>query len=773
MYSLHSRLRRCQPLWQSTISNPNWIQLVSSSDEKVDSENRDDSDTFGCLASGSNIHEKFLKEKNDIKKNNRTFPKISYNKNLFQHQKQDEDTVGSLGNYQQSFIIEKWKEFKDVEYDEIIKKSMTGHQDDSEDDYYYFLRRNTKQRVEKKDGSEETSAVEVRGSGKEDTLQSSGNGDINGVASPDDGFGKLAPLKHDYENEKGDEGDERERRYQEARWERRHSPQYYGQQMKNLCKEKKLSAALKILEEEMPAVRAKPNDFCFQVLINACGRAGYTKKAFQLYNQMKKRGLKVQPVAYTGLFNACANSPWPETDGLKRATQLREQLLQNGYLFNQIISHAMIKAFGRCGDINTAFQIVDDMIEQGLLVTTSTINFLLQACISDKETGFRHAIMVWRKMRELKLSPDIFSYNLLIRCIVDCGAGDQRLTSSLLEGVVGNAVKGTKREMKKRLITEKVLVLANEDKLHASESRNTVSTQEVKDSLENTEKKSEGISENLNNEQLYSMTEMRREVQVTAGQNHVLPNLLGRTLATGAVVGLGPLDQPQDRLALLGGPSGILEQMSHDRVNADLKTVTQLVDSLPSNTDAEEALLRSMENIGLKPDTQFCNMLIRKRIFRGDVEGGKDILDLMQQHHLEPDLITFGCLALGCHHLQSATDLLQDMDTAKFTPNLEIMTMLVKNSLVRKNYFYTLEILKEMHHRDISPDENLLHLLECGRQKARNTMLKMEGDDAEMTKRKLETIKIFLMEYKTWLKKSPVQLQDHPWAQYRSVSNKT
>lgn len=47
-----------------------------------------------------------------------------------------------------------------------------------------------------------------------------------------------------------------------------------------------LAEAIKILEEEMPSVGAKPNDFCYQVLINACGRAGYTKKAFQLYNQV-------------------------------------------------------------------------------------------------------------------------------------------------------------------------------------------------------------------------------------------------------------------------------------------------------------------------------------------------------------------------------------------------------------------------------------------------------------------------------------------------------
>ncbi|MPC45885.1 Pentatricopeptide repeat-containing protein 1, mitochondrial [Portunus trituberculatus] len=56
--------------------------------------------------------------------------------------------------------------------------------------------------------------------------------------------------------------------------------------------ERKLGEAISVLEEEMPAAGSKPNHYCFQVLINACGRAGYTKKAFQLYNQQKLENMQ-------------------------------------------------------------------------------------------------------------------------------------------------------------------------------------------------------------------------------------------------------------------------------------------------------------------------------------------------------------------------------------------------------------------------------------------------------------------------------------------------
>lgn len=768
MYSLKFGFGKWHPFLQTAFSNPHWLRLVSLTVSNADSD-KADADTFGRLASSSSVNEQNYKYKCKEKTAYGSFSKINYFKKNFHNQGRKGDTllVANLDDCQEEDVLEKWKRFQDAHNEEVIN-SLSIVQDDSEEHYKYFLKKNGKEKNVEREASGVCNTPREGLQHASTVLGSENEEAVLTKATNSDEFGTIDPPKLDHVDEVGDKGDAREQRYQDSKLERKHSPVYYGLQMKCLCKERKLLDALKILEEVMPAAGVKPDDFCYQVLINACGRAGYTKKAFSLYNKMKHRGYKIQPVAYTGLFNACANSPWPTTDGLQRATVLREQLIEKGYLFNQITSHAMLKAFGRCGDINTAFQIVDDMILQGMLVTTETINFLLQACVSNKETGYRHALMVWRKMRELKLSPDIYSYNLLIRCIKDCGSGDPQLTSKLLVGNADISNKGTKEINKKQRLTEKVLVIENENEKDTSLARNASSPQYVAECAEITSKDSHNASENLN-EQMYTMVEIEREIQVNTNENLVLPNLLGKKLTSGTVVSLGPLDQPQDRLALLGGPRGILEQMSRDRVKADLKTATQLLDSLPASTEAEEALLRSMKDIGLTPDTQFCNMLIRKRNFRKDGEAAKDVLEIMQDHHLLPDIITFGCLALGCRHLQNALDLLRDMDAAKFRPNLEIMTILIKNGLTKKNYFYTFEMLKEMNHRNIDPDDNLLKLLEIARTNARNFILKIENENADekYSRQKVEEVRLYLLEYKNWLKKSKVQLPDHPWAQYK------
>lgn len=372
----------------------------------------------------------------------------------------------------------------------------------------------------------------------------------------------------------------------------------YADMIMKHIRDKRLKEAIDILEVRMKEDRVKPDYYIYELLIMECGRSGYTKKAFQLYNQMKKRGLKVTGPVYAALFSACANTIHP-VEGLKLAENLRQIMIQNGYNPNEIIYNAMIKAFGRCGDIQTAFQLVDEMKDKKLRLKIDTINHLLQVCCSDKEVGFRHALLVWHKMYRKKLMPNVYSFNLMLRCSRDCEIGDVTEMRKVIEIILRASQVAVKMKLNKKgnqifLIDDKPKVTINQtnsehspelEKINANEqSENSLTSKEVCDQF---------------------------------------PNLLSKLPHLGSTVQLSMVETAQDRFMLLGGLSSFITEMEETKVRPNVKTFTQLLDNIPSTCDAELELIQKMRYMRVRADIDFFNLLMKRRILRKDYDDAK------------------------------------------------------------------------------------------------------------------------------------------------------
>ena len=94
------------------------------------------------------------------------------------------------------------------------------------------------------------------------------------------------------------------------------------------------------------------------------------------------------------------------------------------------------------------------MASNGAPITADTFHHLLHGCISDKESGFRHAVLAWRKLLEVKrVKPNLTTVNLLLRAtrgwlsdsitytvvqfplsilLSDCNIGDSDLTYDVM-----------------------------------------------------------------------------------------------------------------------------------------------------------------------------------------------------------------------------------------------------------------------------------------------------------------------------------------------------
>lgn len=442
----------------------------------------------------------------------------------------------------------------------------------------------------------------------------------------------------------------------------------YADMIKSHIKNKRIKEAIDVLEVRMlKEDKVKPENYIYNLLIGACGRLGYTKKAFQLYNRMKQRDLKVTGGTYTALFNACATSYWPE-DGLNRANHLRDLMLQKGYEPNVTNYNAMIKAYGRCGDLMTAFQLVDEMRSKKLNIDVITMNFLLQSCISDKEFGFRHALLLWHKMRGKKLIPDAFSFNLLLRCVRDCGLGDLETTESVI----------------KQILTESIA--RNQKLLNKPESSTKDETQPDSTS---------------------------RELSIESDNPGSVPNLICTTPHLGSLVAMGEIKKPEDRLLLLGGIAGFLEEMRTCKATPDIKTFTELIEVIPPTAVAEKLLLRLMKQENVQADVDFFNVLIKKRSMRFDYVGAKEVLSMIHAAKLLPDIVTYGVMALGCQTQAEAEELLMVMKNNAIRLNPAILGAMLRQGCAKNNFNYVMYIMDLCEWEQVQPNEQFVkHLLQ-------------------------------------------------------------
>nr|CAD7205643.1 unnamed protein product [Timema douglasi] len=378
----------------------------------------------------------------------------------------------------------------------------------------------------------------------------------------------------------------------------------------------------------------------------------------------------------------------------------------------------MLTAFGRCGDLSTAFSLADKMVDQGLSLTEDTFNFLLQACIADKEAGFRHALMVWRKLMSRHVKPTLYSFNLLLRCTKECGLGDPDVARDLLQPFVV------------------------ESRLKREDAPATTSIGSV-----------------VADEESSSLVETR-------------PNLLGHYPCLGSnLLPLAEVNTPENRLLLLGGPSGLLQVMKEMWVDPDIKTFTQLLHLIPPTLAAEKSLVEALTRSGVVVDIDFFNMLIKKRSMRGDYKNGRQVLQLIRAAKLYPDIVTFGVLALGCRTKEEAQALLRDMKEASFRVNDIILGTLLRQATYQSHFGYVLLIMETARREEVTPGPQFMEHLRKFEERAWE---KLKQDDkhhsAEEVKKKDTFRKIFRMyrlRCKQWEEQvKPQTKAEHPWEQF-------
>ncbi|XP_071964614.1 pentatricopeptide repeat-containing protein 1, mitochondrial-like [Antedon mediterranea] len=569
---------------------------------------------------------------------------------------------------------------------------------------------------------------------------------------------------------------------------RKNSPIWYSNQMKKLLKKGKLKEALAVLEIRMlKEDNVVPTAYNYDVLIGGCGRAGYTKKAFHLYNDMKKRGLQPTGATYTALFNACAESPWPETDGLMRLKKLHGQLREKEVKINLVTHHAMMKAYAKCGDVQTSFQLFHHLLQSGVKVSVDSFVFLFFACASNKEAGFLFAIEGWRHMLLKGIKPNIITYNLLLRIVRDCGIGDLEtankvlLSSTTLQHKMLDASQVKQKRSQTLLKGQQqrlemdVLEIADQRTVNSSKypdlfliniSKNESNSGKGSDiQMMNTRpvQKEDKFLSNLSESATEIDNSSLNDIVPISGKrtSKSIPNMLSLSPNLDGVMSLTAMERPADRLSLLGGTEGLVDSMTSNDVKPDCKTLTLLTEVIPRSLKAETKLLKMIDDLEVKVDIDFYNMLIRKRTKRKDLEGAKALLVDIKNKGLYPTTRTYVALASGCRQEEDGLQLLSDVKASGDELTQPLYNALISAAHTQRNYDYVVKILIDMERNNVCPNQRTITQLE-----------NVAGFAAKPNKmnRKLNGFRGF---YTLWLDRIGYQKQTHPWSHYRGIKSET
>lgn len=200
-------------------------------------------------------------------------------------------------------------------------------------------------------------------------------------------------------------------------------------------------------------------------------------------------------------------------------------------------------------------------------------------------------------MLNSNILPDSKNYNLLLRAARDCGIGDSALASAVLL----RPMEDHKRETIDIDVLERQLFIQSDPHSDCQPS-----------------------PESLNRHDSALMTITSHHTKLppdNLAQNSHAPNLLdvfeGKS---GGVVSLCAADGVSDRLALIGGASGFLQNMDARGLKPDLKTLTLLADMTEPSQHSLQMLLKVAKQHQVKLDTAFFNSVIRRSAKAGDLE---------------------------------------------------------------------------------------------------------------------------------------------------------
>jgi len=162
------------------------------------------------------------------------------------------------------------------------------------------------------------------------------------------------------------------------------------------------------LFRDMCQKNVAPDLVTYSTVIKGYRVKGELEPAMQLFTLMRKRGIKPDGILFNSILDGCAH---------KQMRTLTEQVLadmeEEGVNPSNFTLSILVKLYGRCGDIEQAFDVVESYPKKyGFELNAQVYTCLMSACVSNKQLS--KALQVLEQMKMASCSPDGKTYQTLL-----------------------------------------------------------------------------------------------------------------------------------------------------------------------------------------------------------------------------------------------------------------------------------------------------------------------------------------------------------------------
>lgn len=164
------------------------------------------------------------------------------------------------------------------------------------------------------------------------------------------------------------------------------------------------------------------NVFSWNAVIAAFTQNGHSKEAYSLFDQMREEGTLPNKVTFVSIIDACASSQ----AALRRGAQMHACTLQ----CELDVENALIHMYGKCGRLESAQCIFDDMLERDLITWNAMITVHAQHGQRKKALGY------FDRMWQEGVQPDEATFvSILSACVSgEALAKGQQIHAFILDG---------------------------------------------------------------------------------------------------------------------------------------------------------------------------------------------------------------------------------------------------------------------------------------------------------------------------------------------------